>query len=110
MRGPGLVQDWGVPTWQELHASYAWRPIRGCPGRFVLAGRVASELSPADAFGLEHAARIHHSAGARDPVFVVGLASGGVISYQRADGSFVHTLNTPEGFARKLAQLGIRWP
>jgi len=47
---------------------------------------------------------------ARDTVLVAPLDRGGVISYQRADGSFVHTLNTPEGFARKLAQLGIILP
>jgi hypothetical protein len=46
-------------------------------------------------------------AAARDVVVVVPLASGGLISYKRADGTFVHTLNTPDGFARKLAQLGI---
>jgi hypothetical protein len=37
----------------------------------------------------------------------VRCADGGLISYARSDGSFVHTLATPEGFARKLAALGI---
>jgi len=44
---------------------------------------------------------------ARDPVHVALLDGGGLISYRRADGHFVHTLNTPDGLARKLAQLGI---
>ena len=30
-----------------------------------------------------------------------------MISYKRDDGSFLHTLNTEEGFERKLKQLGI---
>lgn len=49
----------------------------------------------------------HRSEAARDTVLVAVLAGGGLISYRRSDGSFVHTLNTPEGFARKLKQLGI---
>jgi hypothetical protein len=44
---------------------------------------------------------------ARDRVLVVPLEDGGLISYARADGRLVHTLNTAEGFARKLSQLGI---
>ncbi len=47
------------------------------------------------------------SAAATDPVIVVQLEGGGLISYARPDGSFVHTLNTSEGFTRKLVQLGI---
>jgi hypothetical protein len=35
---------------------------------------------------------------------------GGLISYARGDGSYLHTLNTPDGFARKLRQLGIPVP
>jgi hypothetical protein len=46
-------------------------------------------------------------AAARDAVVVVRLSDGGLISYSRADGTYVHTLNTADGFARKLAQLGI---
>ena len=44
---------------------------------------------------------------ARDIVLVVRLDQGGLISYKKQDGSFIHTLNTPEGFQRKLRQLGI---
>ena len=44
---------------------------------------------------------------ARDPILVVPLHDGGLLSYAHSDGSFVHTLNTRDGFARKLSQLGI---
>ena len=44
---------------------------------------------------------------ANDPVLVVELEDGGIISYQQADGRMIHTLNTPEGFSRKLQQLKI---
>ena len=90
---------------ETLFATRAWTSIRGCPGRYRLAeGRVhetPESLVPGAApleFGV---------ASARDVVVVVPLASGGLISYRRVDSTFVHTLNTPEGFARKLAQLGI---
>ncbi len=47
------------------------------------------------------------SSNARDAVVVTPLEGGGLISYKREDGTYRHTLNTPEGFARKLADLGI---
>jgi hypothetical protein len=47
---------------------------------------------------------------ARDPVVVGRLDQGGLISYQRRDGTYVHTLNTQAGFERKLRQLGIMLP
>ena len=45
---------------------------------------------------------------AKDPVIVTPFEDGGLISYRKADGMFLHTLNTREGFERKLRQLGIR--
>ena len=44
---------------------------------------------------------------AKDPVLVVPLKNGGLISYRQPDGRLIHTLNTAEGFSRKLQQLGI---
>jgi len=44
---------------------------------------------------------------AKDCVLVVPLKDGGIISYRQTDGRLIHTLNTPEGFSRKLHQLGI---
>ena len=40
-------------------------------------------------------------------VVVIRFADGGLISYRKADGSYIHTLNTCDGLHRKLAQLGI---
>ncbi|HEY5754379.1 MAG TPA: hypothetical protein VIU34_01090 [Steroidobacter sp.] len=50
----------------------------------------------------------HVSVTANDPVIVTPFEDGGLISYRKADGKFLHTLNTREGFERKLRQLGIR--
>jgi hypothetical protein len=49
----------------------------------------------------------HLVTAARDPVLVASMDDGGLISYRKPDGTFVHTLNSREGFERKLQQLGI---
>lgn len=70
----------------------------------LAAGPVAT--APEDivpgATGSEHACGI-----AKDPVIVTPFEDGGLISYRKADGMFLHTLNTRDGFERKLHQLGI---
>jgi hypothetical protein len=47
------------------------------------------------------------SPNAADAVIVTPLEGGGLISFKRRDGTYRHTLNTPDGFARKLAHLGL---
>lgn len=86
--------------------AWDWRPIRNCPGRFILAG-APSRSSPCEIAGRDIHASEYRTASARDVVVVARVEGGGLISYRRADGSWVHTLNTPEGFARKLSQLGV---
>ena len=44
---------------------------------------------------------------AKDPVVVAAFVDGGLISYRKQGGNYLHTLNSCEGFARKLQQLGI---
>jgi hypothetical protein len=56
------------------------------------------------------AVREYRTQAAPDPVTVVRINDGGLISYRKPDGSYLHTLNTTEGFHRKLAQLGISFP
>ena len=92
-------------TVAELMNQYECKPIRNCPGRFFLA--VTSEISPQELLGPDIEVEEFHSLQARDTVLVVRLTDGGLITYRRADGSHLHTINTSEGFARKLAQLGI---
>ena len=92
----------------ELAQRYQWRPIRNCPGRYVLKG--ATKLRPADLCEGEVEPVEYILATAQDPVLVTRLKSGGLISYLKQDGNLIHTLNTEEGFARKLEQLGICSP
>jgi hypothetical protein len=91
---------------QTLLDRWPWKPIRYCPGRFVLATRDLS--MPLDTLvGSDCHSQSFMTDAAKDRVLVVPLEDGGLISYARADGRVVHTLNTAEGFVRKLSQLRI---
>jgi hypothetical protein len=93
----------------EIQRAWDWRPIRGCAGRLVLGG-VGARLRPEEILGPEVEIAEFKVSGAKDVVLVARLDCGGIISYRREDGSFVHTLNTEEGFERKLRQLQIELP
>lgn len=86
-----------------------WRPIRNCPGRYVMVG-VPSDLPVQALVGSGNVVFEFRVETAPDKVLVVQLVDGGVITYERTDGTHVHTLNNAEGFLRKLRQLGIRIP
>lgn len=90
----------------SLMMAWPWEEVRGCPGRYVLAWQEEA-VTLEDLVGAEAPFSEHRVPSAPDPVFVAALADGGLISYLKPDGRFVHTLNTPEGFRRKLARLGI---
>ena len=96
-------------TFDQMWKLGEWRPIRDCPGRFVLGNRPTG-FKLQQLLGFEPDVWEFRSSAARDTVRVVCLADGGIISYQRKDGTFLHTLNTRQGFNRKLAQLGISLP
>ena len=92
-------------TRAQLLVEVPWKPIRGCPGRLVLDG--LSERSVEEMAGLASPASVRTSKMAPDPVVVVQLVDGGLISYFKPDGRYLHTLATPEAFERKLRQLGF---
>lgn len=92
-----------------LLRTWSFKPLRHCPGRYVLTS-AEGDVTLRDLLGGDFQSREFQAKAARDTVIVVPLEdAAGLISYRRADGTFVHTLNTPEGFQRKLEQLGIRW-
>jgi hypothetical protein len=88
-----------------VYSARNWHPISHCPGRYVLRG--SGGLSVEAIAGREIEVTEYRTDAAKDPVLVAALDRGGIISYRRQDGAFVHTLNTEEGFERKLKQLGI---
>jgi len=79
--------------------------MRGCPGRYLLAGGPTA-LPPGELFG-DLGFCEACSAQAQDRVLLVAVCGGGVISYAKENGSFVHTLGDDAGFARKLRALGL---
>ena len=91
-----------------IKEKYLWRAIRGCPGRFILPGG-PTETSIDELLEQKVAVRIYHTSSLPDPVLVVSFPDGGgIISYKKAESGFIHTLNTKEGFERKLATLDIK--
>ena len=96
-------------TFDALKNRWVWKPMRSCPGRYILSGTEFNG-SPYDLLGAQAKLDEFQVDAAEDPVVVARLAQGGgLISYRRGDGGYVHTLNTEEGFRRKLDQLGIRF-
>ena len=93
-------------SFEELVLRWKWREIPGCPGRYSLSPAVFSG-KPEELLGGALQVREYRSAHAPDSISVVVLDGGGLTSYRKADGWFIHTLNTPEGFKRKLRQLEI---
>lgn len=89
----------------DLLNKWDWQPIVNCPGRYVLKTKI--DLQPQEILGQPVTVAEFKVAAARDMVLVVRLDDAGLISYRRKDGSILHTLNTLEGFERKLRQLGI---
>lgn len=93
-------------TFDEVVQRGDWRPIYGCPGRFVLRG-VSPHTDIFELLGSEIEVQEFDQSNAKDAVYVARLKDGGLISYSRPDGTWVHTLCTPEGFDRKIRQLEI---
>jgi len=92
-------------TFACLWASWHWRPIRNCRGRYCLV--TSNSRLPVSALIPDTPATIYRVRAARDPILVVEFEGGGLITYLRGDGTLMHTLNTSEGFCRKLRQLGV---
>jgi hypothetical protein len=84
---------------------FQWKEMRNCPGRYILAG-APSTLLPHDLVP-GAALREYTVQSAPDTVVVARFDGGGLISYKKPDGHYLHTLNTNEGLERKLQQLGI---
>eukprot|EP00123_Amoebidium_parasiticum_P001836 comp13033_c0_seq1/m.8302 comp13033_c0_seq1/g.8302 ORF comp13033_c0_seq1/g.8302 comp13033_c0_seq1/m.8302 type:complete len:122 (-) comp13033_c0_seq1:341-706(-) len=100
----------GVPL-QLLWDHLPWREIKGCPGRYVTSDQKARLTSP-DALlkevGIEAVTQTCTPNPQRDTVVVARFeGGGGLLTYVKGQGVYVHTLNTASGMERKLEALGI---
>jgi len=93
-------------SFEELFSAHTWIPIRGCPGRFVLRGG-PSRLAPRELVGEGFELRESRVQETPDAVIAAPIENGGLISFRKGDGTYIHTLNTVAGFERKLRRLGL---
>jgi hypothetical protein len=94
-------------NFQTLFFSYTWKPIDGCPGRYILKDKKQYTLVELT----ENKAEIKtYYPENRDIIHTAEFSDGGIISYQKKDGRFIHTLNNREGYTRKLTMLGFEIP
>ena len=94
-----------MPALTDLIDRFGGQPIPDCPGRYVL--RSARDTDPPEMICRSSRVSRHRTPKARDVVVVTWLSGWGLISYERADGSWLHTANDSEGFRRKLQALDI---
>ena len=95
-------------NFEELKSRWNWSPIRNCPGRFIWR-ESDKNVSPETVVGDGIVLNEFQTEKAKDSVIVGRIFDGGLISYRRKDGTYLHTLNTVDGFERKLAQLEIKF-
>ncbi len=93
-------------SFHTLLARWPWKPIPHCPSRYVLSPR-RLQLSLTELLNYPMNLKFTTSPLAKDPILVCRVSDGGIISYQQPNGTLIHTLNTSEGFSRKIQQLEL---
>lgn len=101
-----IQSDQELASFDQLWRDQSWQKLPNCPGRYRLIKR-ESNLTPGELIGGVADVREYDLPICIDTVLIVELKDGGLISYHRSDETYVHTLNTSDGFRRKLKQLGI---
>ncbi|WP_145220613.1 hypothetical protein [Gimesia alba] len=92
---------------EDLLTRFQWEQIPNSTGRFTLSKSEAS-LSIEDLLDSDEVQiKQYPSAHPEEVIHVVELEDGGLISYQRKDKTYIHTLNSENMFKRKQWELGI---
>ena len=100
------------PAFSELLNAYSWKEICNCPGRYLLTKEDHQRLRfvlPNAILNEQVSIEMFTSAICRDRVHIGKLPDGGLLSYEKSDGSFVHTLNNVSGLRRKMDHLNIQF-
>ena len=113
-RGDGKYVRDGGALLQALWDYCEWKEIRNCPGRYTTRRRDLARWPPerllAAALGAAapQTSLWRHSSSTSDAIHAVRFAGGGgLLTYARGDGAFVHTFNTESGLLRKIAALRV---
>jgi len=93
-------------SFEFVFRKYDWQEIKNCPGRWILSGG-ATPTPPLEFLGMEGVPVEFHSPAVPDPVVMIPFPGGGMISFHRPDGRWIHTLNTVSGFKRKETALAL---
>eukprot|EP01121_Diplochlamys_sp_Union-15-3_P012114 TRINITY_DN3590_c0_g1_i2.p1 TRINITY_DN3590_c0_g1~~TRINITY_DN3590_c0_g1_i2.p1 ORF type:complete len:126 (+),score=24.03 TRINITY_DN3590_c0_g1_i2:39-380(+) len=100
-------------TFDWLYNKYEWKPIKDCPGRYVLkkGSQHISTIPPLQVIGEGCTLQLHQlEVIGKDPIYVIKFPTdgGGLLSFHKIDqGRYVHTLNTPSGLTRKLEAMKV---
>ncbi|ETV67702.1 hypothetical protein H257_16168 [Aphanomyces astaci] len=121
-QGDGHFVGDGGATLQALWEAWTWKMIPNCPGRYVTKkNKVLAAMPLEDLVGLLNN-NVDGTSGGTQDIRVIHTTSdtivdavhvavfpdgGGVITYCKPSGAFVHTLNTQSGLERKLAGLRL---
>ena len=98
-------------SFDHLFSLYSWKEIPHCPGRYLLIKQDNERLetvSPTTVLSNQVPIEIFNSEVCRDRVHVGKFSDGGLLSYEKSDGRFVHTLNNLSGLTRKMTHLNIQ--
>jgi hypothetical protein len=104
----------GGSSLQKLWEVWSWSEIKNCPGRYVTKHNIhATTISPDD---LLQSLNIHcllneYHVDNKDTIVIGAFQDGGgLLTYVKNDGRYVHTLNTRSGLLRKITSLGLDLP
>mmetsp|Transcript_12310 Transcript_12310/g.16613 ORF Transcript_12310/g.16613 Transcript_12310/m.16613 type:complete len:194 (+) Transcript_12310:434-1015(+) len=101
----GIFPFDGSSSLEALWMQFKWKPIRGCDGRFILRGL---RLRPEAISSYKNIVRLRPVSEEVDGIIATRLrGGGGLLSYEKKDGTFIHTLNTESGLCRKLTALDL---
>lgn len=101
---------------QKLWDSGRWRQLKNCPGRYVSRDKGNASLQPLELLRRSIGARVERwiavcaniEKEGKDRITVVRFVDGGgLLTYNKGEGVFVHTLNTESGLCRKLIAMQV---
>lgn len=92
---------------EELLKRYQWEQIPNSTGRFTLSSTEPQLSVEALIDSDDVEIKQYPSAHPEELIHVVALEDGGLISYERKNSTYIHTLNSQNMFKRKQWELGI---
>jgi len=92
---------------EDLLKRFEWEQIPDTNGRFTLRHKDAQVSAESLIDSTDVEIKQYPSAHPQELIHIAELEDGGLISYERKDATFIHTLNSLKMFKKKLWELGI---